>query len=171
MSKSQVFMAYSFWVICRNVSRAFVELCVQFWYRNMAGRNQQNHLEFTFSIRAISFHSRASISAHKHIFYYEERLNCWKSGGETFYQRDSIPSLVSRTVKTRKFKLLYFRNETCYGTGNLYKDLFFVYLQSRVNKNFVKPPYFDFIIWWRVTVKYRSKYIAFRDDQLIILKA
>ena len=36
--------------------------------------------------------------------------------------------LVSCIVKTRNFKLLYFRNESCYGTGNLYKDLFFVYL-------------------------------------------
>ena len=52
-----------------------------------------------------------------------------------FFQRDSIPILVSRTVKTRKFKLLYFRNETCYGNGNLYKDLFFVYLQLSVKKN------------------------------------
>ena len=32
-------------------------------------------------------------------------------------------------IKTRKFKLLYFRNETCYGNGNLYRDLLFVYLQ------------------------------------------
>ena len=54
---------------------------------------------------------------------------------ERLFQRDSIHILVSRTVKTRKFKLLYFRNETCYGTGNLYKDLFFVYLQPSVNKN------------------------------------
>ena len=52
-----------------------------------------------------------------------------------FFQRDSIPILVSRTVKTREFKLLYFRNETCYGNGNLYKDLFFVYLQLSVKKN------------------------------------
>ena len=95
--------------LCRALYGDAMHICVQFWYRNMAARNQQNHLEFTFSIRAISFHSRAGISAHKHIFYYEKRLNCWKSGGETFYQRDSIPSLVSRTVKTRKFKLLYFR--------------------------------------------------------------
>ena len=29
-------------------------------------RNQQKHLEFTFSIKALSFHSRASIRAHKH---------------------------------------------------------------------------------------------------------
>ena len=54
---------------------------------------------------------------------------------ERLFQRDSIPILVSRTVKTRKFKLLYFRNETCYGNGNLYKDLLFVYLQPSVNKN------------------------------------
>ena len=52
-----------------------------------------------------------------------------------FFQRDSIPILVSRTVKTREFKLLYFRNETCYGNGNLYKDLFFVYLRLSVKKN------------------------------------
>ena len=45
-----------------------------------------------------------------------------KSRGETFFQPDSIPILVSRTVKTRKLKLLYFRNETYYGTENLYKD-------------------------------------------------
>ena len=55
-----------------------------------------------------------------------------------FFQRDSIPILVSRTVKTRKFKLLYFRNETSYGNGNLYKDLLFVCLQPSVNKNSYK---------------------------------
>ena len=52
-----------------------------------------------------------------------------------FFQRDNIPILVSRTVKTWKFKLLYFRNETCYGNWNLYKDLLFVYLQPSGNKN------------------------------------
>ena len=52
-----------------------------------------------------------------------------------FFQGDSIVILVSRTVKTLKFKLLYFRNETCYGNGNLYKDLLFVYFQPSVNKN------------------------------------
>ena len=40
---------------------------------------------------------------------------------------------MSRTVKTRKFKLLYFRNETCFGAGNLDKDLFSIYLQPSVN--------------------------------------
>ena len=47
----------------------------------------------------------------------------------------SIPILVSCTLKTRKFKLLYFRNETCFGAGNLYKDSCFIYLQPSVNKN------------------------------------
>ena len=52
-----------------------------------------------------------------------------------FFQLDSIPTLVSRTVKTRKFKLLYFRNETCFGTVNLRKDIFSIYRQPSVNKN------------------------------------
>ena len=51
-----------------------------------------------------------------------------KIKGETIFQRDNISILVSRTVKTGKFKLLYFRNETGYGNGNLYKDLrFFIF--------------------------------------------
>ena len=41
---------------------------VPFWCTNMAVGNQQKHLEFTFSIKAPSFHSRTSIRAHKHIF-------------------------------------------------------------------------------------------------------
>ena len=108
---------------------------IQFWYTNMAAGNQQKHLEFTFSTKALSFHSRASIRAYKHNFKYLKWLNCWKSRGEILFQRDNSPILVSRTVETRKFKLLYFWNETCYGTGNLYKDLLFVYLQPFVKKN------------------------------------
>ena len=52
-----------------------------------------------------------------------------------FFQLDSIPIFVSRTVKIGKFKLLYFRNKTSYGNGDFYKDLIFVYLQPTVNKN------------------------------------
>ena len=54
---------------------------------------------------------------------------------ERLFQRGSIPILVSRFVKTQKFKLLYFRNGTGYGNGNLYKELLFVYLGASVNKN------------------------------------
>ena len=35
---------------------------------NMAAGNQQKYLEFTFSIKSLPFHSRASIRAHKHTF-------------------------------------------------------------------------------------------------------
>ena len=101
----------------------------------MTAENQQKHLEFTFSIKAPSFHSRTSIRAHKNILWYLEWLYCWKSRGDNFFQRDSILILVSRTVKTRKFKLLYFRNDLCYGNENLYRDLLFVYLQPSLNKN------------------------------------
>ena len=40
---------------------------VQFWCTNMAAENQQKHLEFTCSIKALSFHPRTSLRAHKHI--------------------------------------------------------------------------------------------------------
>ena len=61
LSKSQVFVAHSFWVICRNVSRTFVELCMETpcWC---------TVLEFTFSKKDLSFHSKTSIHADKYIF-------------------------------------------------------------------------------------------------------
>ena len=77
----------------------------------------------------------ASLLALAKSIYYLKWLYSRKSRGEAFFQRDSIPILASRTVKIRKFKLLYFRHEICYGNANLYKDLFFVYLQPSVNKN------------------------------------
>ena len=62
-SKSRVHVAYSFWVICRNISRTIVELCiwrrhiwVQFWYTNMAAGNQQKHLEFTRELAYVRKH-------------------------------------------------------------------------------------------------------------------
>ena len=64
--KSQVFVTHSFWVICWNVSCTFVDLCMEtpYWCTNMVTGNQKKHLEFTFSIKAISFHSRTSIRVH-----------------------------------------------------------------------------------------------------------
>ena len=73
LSKSQVFVAHSFWVICQNVWRNFVELCMetQYWCTVLVHyygrRKSTKYLEFTFSIKALSFHSRTSIRAHKHI--------------------------------------------------------------------------------------------------------
>ena len=51
-----------------TVSELFAETFHAPWSTNMAAGNQQKHLEFTFFIKALSFHSRASIRVHKHIF-------------------------------------------------------------------------------------------------------
>ena len=128
LSKSQVFVAHSFWVIYRTVSRPFVELCMEtpHWC------TEYGRLKLTKIYGVHVFHKSSSILAHKHFLKW---LYCWKSRGETFFQRDSVPIWVSRIVKTRNFKLLYFRNETSYGNGNLYRGLLFVYLQPSVNKN------------------------------------
>ena len=56
----------------------------------MAAGNQRKHLEFTFSIKALPFHSRASIRVHKHIFKYLKWSNCWKSRGETFFNETAF---------------------------------------------------------------------------------
>ena len=37
--------------------------------------------------------------------------------------------------KNLEVQIAVFSNETCYGDGNWYKDLLFVYLQPSVNKN------------------------------------
>ena len=56
-------------LFARNISRTFVELCMEtrYWW-NMAAGNPQKRLGFTFSTKALPFHSRASIRAHKHVF-------------------------------------------------------------------------------------------------------
>ena len=124
MSKSQVLLARSFSVICRSVSRTFVEHCMEtpHWCTVLVHKYGRRKSTKTSGVREL-------VSV---------RINTSSSTlirGETLFQRDSIPILVLRTVKTRKLKLSYFRNETCYGTGKMYKDLFFVYLQpSTVNK-------------------------------------
>ena len=38
---------------------------------NMAAGNHQKHLEFTFSIKALVFHSRTRLLAHKHLLIFE----------------------------------------------------------------------------------------------------
>ena len=41
-------------------------------------------------LKALSFHSRASIRARKHIFWYLKWLNCWKSRGETLFNETAF---------------------------------------------------------------------------------
>ena len=160
-SNSQAFVAHSFTPkrfthLCRALyaDAILVYIAIPFWCTSMAAGNQQKHLEFIFSIKALSFHSRTSIRTHKHIFLYLQWLYCWKSRGETFHTRQHS-YLVSLTVKTRKFKLLYFRNETCYGNGNLYRDLLFVYLQPseiRIRKSSLFRPYHLMTSLWKPSI-------------------
>ena len=68
------FVAHSFWVICLNVSRTFVELCMETPYWCTALVHQYGRRKSTktsgvhFSIKALSVLSRTSIRAQKHIF-------------------------------------------------------------------------------------------------------
>ena len=93
-SNSQAFVAHSFTPkrfthLCRALygDVILVHIPIPFCCTNMAAGNQQNHLEFIFSIKALSFHSRTSIRTHKHIFLYLQWLYCWKSRRETFPRR------------------------------------------------------------------------------------
>ena len=57
------FLAQSFWVICRNVSRTFME--TPYWctvlVHQYGRRKSTKHLEFTFSIKALSFRELAYV--------------------------------------------------------------------------------------------------------------
>ena len=94
-----VFVAHTFWVICRNVSRTFEELCMHgtpYWCTVLVhqyGRRKSTKssgLHFFYKFKALSFHSRTNIRAHKHIFYYLKWLYCLKSRGETFFKETAF---------------------------------------------------------------------------------
>ena len=78
-------------------------------------------------------------------------LNCWKSREETFFNETAFLFWCHELWKLGSSNccILIIRNETWCGAGNLYKDLFSIYLQPSVNTKFVKPHLFDFAIWWR----------------------
>ena len=95
----------------------------------MAPGNQQKHLEFTFSIKALSFDSRTSIRAHKHI---PEMVILPKIKRTDLFSAQH--SYVGVT-HCENFEDQIAPYETCCGNGHLYKDLLFVYLQPSVNKN------------------------------------
>ena len=140
MSKFQVFVAYSFW----DLPKRFTHLCralhgdailvYRFGPPIWPPEINKNVWISLFLWKLFLFtrevaYVRINISSNTWNGYTAENQE------ERLFQRDSIPILVSRTVKTRKFKLLYFRNDLCYGNENLYRDLLFVYLQPSVNKN------------------------------------
>ena len=140
LSKSQVLVAHSFWVTWRNISCTFGELCMEMPYwctvlvHQYGCRKSTKTSGVHFSIKALSFHWETSICAHKHIL---ELVILLKIKRRDFFHRDSIPILVSCTVKTQKFKLLYFRNETCYRTGNAFKRV------VKLKKSFISSQHFS----------------------------
>ena len=99
----------------------------------MAAGNQRKHLEFTFSIKALSFprelaYVRINISSNAWNGYtavenQEERL---------FFNETAFPFWCHALLNLGGSYYCIFRNETCYGNGNLYKELLFVYLQPSV---------------------------------------
>ena len=110
-------------------------------------QNQQKHLEITFSIKALSFHSRTSIRAHKHIFSYLKWLCGWKSRGEAFSQRDSIPILSHTLWKLGSSNCCSLEMKHAMGLETVKRFVFS--LSSTICKwEFVNPRYFDFTIWW-----------------------
>ena len=117
---SGLYGPHSFWVICQNVSRTFVELCMEtsywapFWCTNMASANQQKHLEFTFSTKALFFTRELE---YVRINIFSNTWNGYTAENEEerlFFKETAFLFWCHASVKTRKFKLLYFRNETCY---------------------------------------------------------
>ena len=68
-------------------------------------------------------------------------LYCWKSRGETFFNQTAFLFWCHARWKLASSNLLYFRNETCYGNGNLCKGLLFVYLQPSFDDVTVKTIY------------------------------
>ena len=54
--------------LCRALYGDAILVVIKLSTNMMASGNQQKHLEFTFSIKGLPFHSRASIRVHKHIF-------------------------------------------------------------------------------------------------------
>ena len=135
MSKSQAFVANSFSIIYRNVSRTFVELSMETPYWCTVLVHKYGRRKSTKSgVHFFSLFSRELAYVHIKILSYTWNGCSTKKERRDFFQRHSILIILSRTVKTMKFKLLYFRNETCYGNGNLNKDLFFVNLQPSLIK-------------------------------------
>ena len=156
--KSQVYVAHSFWVICLNISRTIVELCMKTPYlcTVLAAGNQKKHLEFTFSIKDLSFHSRASIRAHKHIFSYLKWLNCWKSRGEGFFNEIAFLFCVTHSENS-EVHIAIVSKWNMLRDWKLVQGFIFCLSSTLCKWEFLKPRYFDFTIWWRHREKHLLK--------------
>ena len=113
--------------LCRALYIRRRHIGVPFWCTNIAAGNKQNIWSSLFLLKLFLFTRELAWT-----------WNCYSAENQEqrlFLTRQHSYFGVSH-FETRKFKLLYFRNEICYGNVNLYKDLLFVYLQPSVlNKN------------------------------------
>ena len=108
MSKSQVFVVRRFWVFCRNVSRTFVELCVEtpYWRTVLVHQYRRRKSTKTSGIQKLFLFTRQL--AYVRINISSNTWNGYAAENQEeriFFQRDSISILVSRIAKTRMFKL------------------------------------------------------------------
>ena len=108
MSKSQVFVVRCFWVFCRNVSRTFVELRVEtpYWCTVLVHQYRRRKSTKTSGIQKLFLFTRQL--AYVRINISSNTWNGYAAENQEeriFFQRDSISILVSRTAKTRMFKL------------------------------------------------------------------
>ena len=124
-------MAHSFWVICRNVSRSFVELFMEkpYWWTVLVHRYGRWKSTKTYGVhffyKTLSFHLIASIRAHKYL----KSLSCWKSRRETFFNKTAF------LWKLWSSNCSIFEMKHASGLETCAKIYFFIYLQPSVRKN------------------------------------
>ena len=136
-SKSQVFVAHSFWVIGRDVSRTFVEVCNAILVRRFGtliwppeiNKNIWSSLFLwkLFLIHRELAHVRINLSSNTWLY-------CWKSRGETFFNETAFLFWCHALWKLRSSNCCIF--EMKHATG----------LETCTRIYFL---YFDFTIWSR----------------------
>ena len=103
-------MAHSFWVICSNVSRIFVELCMEtpYWCTVLVKSTKTSGVHFfyksSFFTRELAY-VRINISSNIWNGYTAEIQEVRLFFNDTAFL---LWCMLSRTVKTRKFKCCIF---------------------------------------------------------------
>ena len=108
-----------------HLCRALYGDAIPFWSTNMAAANQQKHLDFTFSI-ALSFHARASIRAHKHIFWYLKWLLLKIKRGDFFSTRQRSHFGVTHSEDLRVQIAVFLKWNNCYGMKLVQRFTFYL---------------------------------------------
>ena len=107
------------------------------WSTNMAAGNQRKHMEFTLRWKRLLFAHEIKYMCMNTSPNILERLKLLRFKGIdlSFFPNQILCIMVLRKVTIGKFKMLYFQNEICHGTGNLKTDLFLVHHQPPLDIN------------------------------------